>query len=51
MTAATVRRATAEDVEALGIVASAAYAETYSYLWDNPVAYTEQLQTFGSRAF
>ena len=51
MTAATARRATAEDVEAVGIVAPAAYAETYSYLWDNPVAYTEQLQTFGSRAF
>jgi ribosomal protein S18 acetylase RimI-like enzyme len=51
VTAAIVRRATAGDVEALGIIAPAAYAERYSYLWDNPEAYAEQLRTFGSRAF
>jgi ribosomal protein S18 acetylase RimI-like enzyme len=51
MLATTVRPATAEDVSMLGIIGPAAYAEAYSYLWDRADAYSEQLQTFGQRAF
>ena len=51
MTAAKVRRATAEDAGLLGIIGPAAYAEAYGYLWDRPDAYADQLQTFGSDAF
>jgi diamine N-acetyltransferase len=51
MTAENVRRATAEDADLLGVIGPAAYAEAYSYLWDRPDAYAEQLQTFGSDAF
>ena len=46
-----VRRATAEDAEVLGIIGPAAYAEAYGYLWDRADAYSDQLRTFGVRAF
>jgi GNAT superfamily N-acetyltransferase len=51
MSAVVVRRASLEDAEVLGIVAPAAYAEAYGYLWDRPDAYFEHLRTFGPRAF
>jgi ribosomal protein S18 acetylase RimI-like enzyme len=51
MSAATIRRATAEDVDLLGIIGPAAYAEAYGYLWDRPDAYSDQLRTFDPRAF
>ena len=51
MTAAAVRPATLEDAYVLGIIGPAAYAEAYAYLWDRPGAYSEQLQSFGQRAF
>jgi GNAT superfamily N-acetyltransferase len=51
MSAATIRRATAEDAEVLGIIGPAAYAEAYGYLWDRTDAYSDQLRTFGARAF
>ena len=51
MSAAIVRRATAGDAEALGIIGPAAYAEAYSYLWDRPDAYSDHLRTFGPHAF
>lgn len=51
MSAAKVRRATVEDAEVLGIIGPASYAEAYCYLWDRPDAYSDQLQTFGLRAF
>src|SRR6516164_5302969 len=51
MAVATVRRAIAEDAEVLGIIGPAAYAEAYGYLWDRPDAYSNQLRTFGVRAF
>ena len=51
MSAAVVRRASPEDTEVLGIIGPAAYAEAYSYLWDRPDAYSDQLRTFGPRAF
>src|SRR5215469_12969414 len=51
MTAAAVRPATSEDAYMLGIIGPAAYAEAYAYLWDPPGAYSEQLQSFGQRAF
>ena len=51
MSVAIVRRATAEDAEVLGVIGPAAYAEAYGYLWDRPDAYSEQLRTFGARAF
>jgi diamine N-acetyltransferase len=46
-----VRRAVAGDVEQLGIIGPAAYAEAYSYLWDDPEAYVGQLATFSASAF
>ena len=51
MSAAVVRRASPEDAEVLGIIGPAAYAEAYSYLWDRPDAYFDQLRTFGAPAF
>jgi GNAT superfamily N-acetyltransferase len=51
MSAVIVRRATAEDADVLGIIGPAAYAEAYGYLWDRPDAYSDQLRTFGPRAF
>ena len=51
MSAATIRRATAEDAEVLGIIGPAAYAEAYGYLFDRPDAYSDQLGTFGQQAF
>ena len=47
----TVRRATVEDAEVLGIIGPAAYAEAYGHLWDRPDAYSDHLRTFGVRAF
>src|SRR5215472_16945574 len=46
-----VRRATVEDAEVLGIIGPAAYAEAYGHLWDRSDAYSDQLRTFGVRAF
>jgi len=51
MSIAKVRRATAEDVEVLGIIGPAAYADAYGYLWDRPDGYSDHLRTFGVRAF
>ena len=51
MSTATVRRATAQDAEVLGIIGPAPYAEAYGYLWDRPDAYSDQLRTFGAPAF
>jgi diamine N-acetyltransferase len=51
MSAAIIRRATADDAEVLGIIGPAAYAEAYGHLWDRPEAYSDQLRTFGPRAF
>jgi hypothetical protein len=51
MITAAVRSATREDAYMLGIIGPAAYAEAYAYLWDRPGAYSEQLQSFGQRAF
>ena len=51
MSTAKVRRATAEDVEMLGIIGPAGYAEAYGYLWDRPDAYSDHLRTFGVPAF
>ena len=51
MSTATVRRATAQDAEVLGIMGPAAYSEAYGYLWDRPDDYSDQLRTFGIRAF
>ena len=46
-----IRRATEADAGALGVVGPAAYAETYAYLWDDPLAYLRQLTTFSTSAF
>jgi len=51
MNAPIIRIATAEDAEVLGVIGPAAYAEAYGYLWDRPDAYSDQLRTFGPRAF
>ena len=50
MSTATVRRATTQDADVLGIIGPAAYAEAYGYLWDRPDAYFDQLRTFGAPA-
>jgi ribosomal protein S18 acetylase RimI-like enzyme len=46
-----IRRCRASDIEALGIVGPAAYAEAYGYLWDDPSAFLRQLTTFSASAF
>jgi len=46
-----IRRATAGDAVRLGIVGPAAYADAYAYLWDDPVSFVQQLDTFGPSAF
>ncbi len=51
MSDATVRLATAADLDQLGVVGPAAYAEAYAYLWADPGAYARQLATFGRAAF
>jgi diamine N-acetyltransferase len=49
MSTATVRRATAQDAEVLGIIGPAAYAEAYGYLWDRPDAYSDHLHSASAR--
>jgi diamine N-acetyltransferase len=51
VTAASVRLATIDDADLLGIIGPAAYAESYGYLWDRADAFAEQLRTFGPSAF
>ena len=48
---ALIRRAGAADAEQLGVVAPAAYAEAYDYLWNDAQAYGRHLQSFGKMAF
>lgn len=48
---ATIRIATPDDVETLGIVAPAACAEAYGGCWRNPAAFARYLATFGPRPF
>lgn len=45
------RPATMEDLDRLGIVGPAAYAEAYAYLWASPGAYARHLATFSRAAF
>ena len=51
MSAPIVRRATVEDAEVLGTIGPDAYAEACGHLWDRSDAYSDQLRTFGVRAF
>lgn len=51
MTHDRIRPATPADSRALGIVAPAAYAEAYSYLWADVAAYAGHLETFSEAAF
>ncbi|MEO9970097.1 MAG: GNAT family N-acetyltransferase [Hyphomonadaceae bacterium] len=44
------RLATPSDVDELGVIGPAIYAESYSHMWDNPEAYAKQLATFSSSA-
>ncbi len=46
-----IRKASAADVDALAVIGPAAYAASYSYLWDNGSQFAEHLATFGSQAF
>ncbi|TCV66783.1 ribosomal protein S18 acetylase RimI-like enzyme [Neorhizobium sp. R1-B] len=48
---AIVRKASAADVDSLAIIGPAAYAASYSYLWDNGAEFAGHLATFGNRAF
>jgi ribosomal protein S18 acetylase RimI-like enzyme len=46
-----VRPATMADAPALGVIGPATYAASYGYLWDDPLALSEQLHTFSADAF
>ncbi len=46
-----IRPATAEDAKALGVLGPAAYAGTYSYLWDRPDVFASHLESFSQHAF
>jgi len=46
-----IRRATVGDVGKLRVVGPATYADSYAYLWDDPVSFVRQLDTFGPSAF
>lgn len=46
-----VRQATIDDAPALAVIGPAAYAESYSDLWADPVAYAAHLGTFDKTAF
>ena len=46
-----IRRCRMSDIDALGVVGPAAYAEAYAYLWDDPSAFLRQLTTFSAAAF
>ncbi|MGK9283137.1 GNAT family N-acetyltransferase [Sinorhizobium meliloti] len=39
------------DAPALGVIGPATYAASYGYLWDDPLAFSEQLHTFSADAF
>ena len=46
-----IRPATGEDALALGVIAPAAYAASYAYLWDDGAAFVEQLKSFSADIF
>ncbi len=46
-----IRRATPEDAGALGVIAPAAYAAAYAYLWDDVAAFVDQLKSFNVDVF
>ncbi len=46
-----IRAATQDDAPTLGIIAPAAYAASYAYLWDDGAAFVEQLKSFGPDVF
>jgi ribosomal protein S18 acetylase RimI-like enzyme len=46
-----IRQGRPDDIDALGVVGPAAYAEAYGYLWRDPRAYLRQLTTFSATAF
>jgi ribosomal protein S18 acetylase RimI-like enzyme len=46
-----IREAMPDDCAALGVVAPAAYAAAYAYLWEDPAAFVEQLRSFDADAF
>lgn len=50
-TACSVRPATNEDCATLGVIAPAAYAAAYAYLWDDARAFVEQLRSFDADTF
>lgn len=45
-----IRVADASDIEQIGIIGPAIYAEFYSQMWGDPKAYAEQLASFGPEA-
>jgi len=47
----TVRPARPEDCAALGVIAPAAYAASYAYLWDDAGAFVDQLRSFDAGVF
>ncbi|UHS62208.1 GNAT family N-acetyltransferase [Agrobacterium vaccinii] len=46
-----IRLAISTDAQTLGVIGPATYATSYGYLWDDPLALSEQLHTFGADAF
>jgi ribosomal protein S18 acetylase RimI-like enzyme len=49
--ASVVRRASPADIDNLGVIAPAAYAAAYGYLWDDSAALARQLATFSAESF
>jgi GNAT superfamily N-acetyltransferase len=45
-----IRLASHDDFSALGIIGPSAYAESYSYAWNDPAGYAAYLHTFGRDA-
>ena len=48
---ASIRPAKIEDAPILGVIAPAAYAASYAYLWDDGAAFVEQLKSFSADVF
>ena len=49
--ACSVRPATKDDCATLGVIAPAAYAAAYAYLWDDARAFVDQLRSFSADTF
>jgi diamine N-acetyltransferase len=51
LSASNIRRASAADIDQLGVIGPAAYALAYAYLWADGAAFARHLATFSAEAF